>query len=220
MAHVPHLLLAGPWAGDTIPLDQDAAHHLGAVLRRQRGEPVTYTDGEGVFGEGELVEGAVRRGSESAMPKASTIMIAVAPPAARDRARFLVEKLGELGVTELRWIRTRHGEGRPPSADKVSMWCRGALEQSRGAWLMRVSGPVAIDELPDGTVFADAAGSLVDLATAPCVAVGPEGGWASDEIPADAPRVSLGKTVLRVETAAIVAAAHAVVGPTADHPEW
>ena len=32
-------------------------------------------------------------------------------------ARFLVEKLAELGVADLIWLRTRHGEGRPPSPD-------------------------------------------------------------------------------------------------------
>lgn len=209
MAHVPHLLLAEPWEGETISLDHETSHHIATVLRRQPGDPVTYTDGAGAFGEGVLVEGAVRRGPESAVSEPPITVLAVAPPSARDRARFLVEKLAELGVAELIWLRTRHGEGRPPSPDKVGMWCRSALEQSRGTWLMRVSGPVSISELPPGTVFADSTGERVDLTGVPCVAVGPEGGWAPDEIPAGASTVALGTTVLRVETAAIVAAVRA-----------
>ena len=39
------------------------------------------------------------------------------------------------------------------------------------------------------------------------VAIGPEGGFAATEIPADALPVGLGTTVLRVETAAVAAAA-------------
>jgi 16S rRNA U1498 N3-methylase RsmE len=39
------------------------------------------------------------------------------------------------------------------------------------------------------------------------VVIGPEGGWASGEVPEDAIRWDLGDTVLRVETAALVAAA-------------
>lgn len=220
MPHIPHLLIAGPWDGETIPLDREAAHHLATVLRREPGEPVTYTDGAGTFGEGELIEGGVRRGWERPVSGPPTTALAVAPPASRDRARFLVEKLGELGVRELIWLRTRHGEGRPPSPDKVAMWCRGSLEQSRGTRLMRVSGPVSVSELPVGTVFADADGDRATVAGVSCVAVGPEGGWAPDEIPVGAPTVSLGSTVLRVETAAIVAAVRAIGGPNADHAEW
>lgn len=220
MPHVPHLLLAGSWDAEIVPLDHEAAHHLGTVLRRKPGESVTYTDGAGTIGAGELLDGAVRRGQERKVSPPPRTVVAVAPPTARDRARFLVEKLGELGVAELRWIRTRHGEGRPPSEDKVAMWCRGALEQSRGAWLMRVSGPVSVTDLPEGTVFADAEGERIAVTGVPCLAVGPEGGWAPDEIPAGAPTVSFGPSVLRVETAAIVAAVHVVGRPPADHTEW
>ncbi len=39
------------------------------------------------------------------------------------------------------------------------------------------------------------------------IAIGPEGGWAAGEIPADVSLLDLGPTILRVETAAIVAAA-------------
>lgn len=221
MPHVPHLLLAGPWDGETISLDREASHHVATVLRRQPGDPVTYTDGAGTIGEGHLVVGgAVRRGPETLVPEPLTTVLAVAPPVARDRARFLVEKLAEIGVGELIWLRTRHGEGRPPSPDKVGMWCRAALEQSRAAWMMRVSGPVSIADLPPGTVFADTGGVPVDLTDASCVAVGPEGGWAPNEVPAGAATVSLGATVLRVETAAIVAAVRANGWPSQDHPEW
>lgn len=210
MPHVPHLLLAGPWEGEVIPVDRDTSRHLATVLRRQPGDAVTYTDGTGNLGEGALIEGAVRRGPEQTVSGPPTTVLAVAPPAARDRARFLVEKLAELGVGELMWLRTRHGEGRPPSPDKVAMWCRGALEQSRGTWLMRVSGPLSISELPAGTVFADADGDAAELTGIPCAAVGPEGGWAPGEIPVGASRVSLARTILRVETAAIAAAVRAI----------
>jgi 16S rRNA U1498 N3-methylase RsmE len=39
------------------------------------------------------------------------------------------------------------------------------------------------------------------------VVIGPEGGWAANELPDDAELFDLGDTMLRVETAAIVAAA-------------
>jgi 16S rRNA U1498 N3-methylase RsmE len=42
------------------------------------------------------------------------------------------------------------------------------------------------------------------------VVIGPEGGWAEGEVPDDAQRWDLGDTVLRLETAALVAAARLI----------
>lgn len=208
MAHVPHLLLAGPWVGESIRVDPQASHHLIRVLRRIEGDEVSYTDGQGRLGRGTYTAGSVLRGSEHDVSRRGLPVIAVPPPANRDRARILVEKLAELGVTELLWLQTEYGEGRPPVAAKSAAWCRSALEQSRSAWLLKVSDElVPISSLPSGSVFADQTGARpASLAQTPCVAIGPEGGWAPGEIPSPAEMVSLADGVLRVETAAIAAA--------------
>jgi 16S rRNA U1498 N3-methylase RsmE len=208
MAHVPHLLLAGPWNGESIPVDAPTLHHLTRSLRKADGEDVSYTDGEGRLGQGSLVAGAVLRGTEQEVPRKDLPVIAVSPPTNKDRARVLVEKLAELGVNELWWLQTEYGEGRPPAVAKTAAWCRSALEQSRSAWLLTVSdGLVPISSLPFGSVFADRLGERpTTLRQVPCVAVGPEGGWAPDEVPSTAETVSFADGVLRVETAAIAAA--------------
>ena len=224
MAHIPHVYVPGPWRGESLSLDSSASIHLRRALRRSDGDPLTYTDGTGVVGEGRLEGDLVVRGTERTVARPSRPVIAVAAPSNKDRARFLVEKLAELGTLELWWIRTRFGEGRPPSADKARAWSRSALEQSQSAWLMHVGeDPVDIASLPEPTVFADTAGSTtVDLGSAACVAIGPEGGWSDEEVPAAAPRVSLGPAILRVETAAIAVAvlgnAHHPWNP--DHSQW
>lgn len=139
MGHVPHLYIPLPWDGDLITVDERTRHHLERVLRRSDGDGVTYTDGEGVIGVGEYRSGTVRRVRESPTPvPATAVTIAMAPPRASDRARFAVEKLAELGVTELTWLDTRHGEGRPPRAEKAAAWAVAALEQSRGTRLMAI----------------------------------------------------------------------------------
>ncbi len=208
MAHIPHLLLADPWVGESIPLDTEAAHHLTRALRRADGDEISYTDGQGKVGQGTYTAGSVLRGAEHDVARTDSPIIAVPPPANRDRARILVEKLAELGVTELVWLRTEYGEGHPPAAAKSAAWCRAALEQSRSAWLLTVADQlVPISSLPSGTVFADQTGARpASLAHAPCVAIGPEGGWAPGEIPSSAEVMSLADGVLRVETAAIAAA--------------
>jgi RsmE family RNA methyltransferase len=48
------------------------------------------------------------------------------------------------------------------------------------------------------------------MPSARTVVIGPEGGWSAGEIPEEAVRYDLGATVLRVETAALVAAARMV----------
>ena len=208
MGHVPHLYIPAPWQDTALSIDPAAVHHLRRALRRSDGDPVTYTDGVGALGDGHLEGDWIIRGSETTVPRPSRPVIAVAAPSQKDRVRFLVEKVAELGTLDLWWIRTRFGEGRPPAPDKAQAWSRSALEQSRSAWLMQVgTAPVDFSDLPAGTVFADREGSEVsDLARASCVAIGPEAGWSADEVPVTAPRVSLGPMVLRVETAAMAAA--------------
>jgi len=208
VAHTPHVLIAEPWDGTALEPGRDASHHLARVLRKRDGDEVSYTDGRGRLGTGTMEAGAVARGNELSIPRPTMPVLAVAPPVQKERARFLIEKLAELGVQELRWLRTRFGEGRVPAVDKVEAWCRSAVEQSRSAWVMVVGHDlVDVCDLPDGTVFADQAGSqLAALAGVPCVAVGPEGGWAEGEFPERAPTFAFAPGVLRVETAAIAAA--------------
>lgn len=206
--HVPHLLLAPPWDGDLLALSDGQSHHVHRVLRMGTGELVSYTDGVGGKGIGTLELGGVRRGDEEPVPRPSPrLTMAVAPPRAAERARFLVEKVAELGVDRLVWLTLERGQGRPPRPDKAAAWAEAALEQSRGAWLMAVDGPITMEELQGTVWIADPAG--VELAAVRedlTVVVGPEGGIAPHEITADSTMVCLGARVLRVETAAVVAA--------------
>lgn len=210
MGHVPHVFLPPPWPAAEVLLDRVRRRHLGEVLRLAPGAPVAYTDGRGTVGAGRFTgEGVERGGEHPVAPPRLRLTLAVAPPAARERARFLVEKLAELGVRRLVWLSTRHGEGRPPPPDKAAAWAEAALEQSRGAWLMEVAGErVGFDGLEPPVVVADRGGGPLpeDLASL-TVAVGPEGGWHPLEVPAGLPRVGLGDRVLRVETSALAAAA-------------
>ncbi len=172
------------------------------------GAAVTYTDGMGRVGEGTYASGSVIRGPEHEVPRVSTrVTVAVAPPSSKDRVRFLVEKLAELGVADLVWVKTRFSEGRTPNPDKTSTWIRSAVEQSRGAWTMSTR-EADIRDLRPPILVADLDGVPLLTATSEAtVLIGPEGGFDPAELPPDAMLVSLGHNVLRVETAAIAAAA-------------
>ncbi len=209
--HIPHLYLAGPWQENRIDVTLEVRRHLEKVLRINAPAEVTYTDGAGLTGSGSFDGASVGRGFEEMQQHRSGLTVAVAPPKNTARLRFVVEKLAEIGVNRLVWLTTEYAEGRPPRLDKAAAWAIAALEQSRGAWLMDIDGPVSISEVAQfgSPLFADQGGGPVgdfDLIPEPVLCVGPEGGFAPGELSEHGPRVNLGPTVLRVETAAVVGA--------------
>lgn len=207
MRHIPHLVVPAPWNGDEVSLSIIQSRHMSKVLRKGRGDKVTYTDGLGTMGEGRLGEHTVQRGEERFVPRGKELTVAVAPPASKDRQRFLVEKLAELGVARLLWLDTKHGSGRIASNAKVFSWILTAVEQSRGAWLMETSDDVAPIAQINRPYVVCQPGAPTEIPSSTTVLIGPEGGFAEEELPIDSERWSLGPTVLRVETAAVVAAA-------------
>jgi RsmE family RNA methyltransferase len=117
----------------------------------------------------------------------------------------LVEKTAELGVSRLLWVRTSRTEGRPPAADKARGWAIAALEQSRGAWMVEMGTTDLMDLDPEDLIVADPDGADQPPSGRLTLLVGPEGGLAPEEIPPGSALLSLGPTVLRVETAAVAA---------------
>lgn len=207
MKHIPHLVIPAPWAGDDLPVSVLQSRHLSKVLRVNRGDRVTYTDGLGMVGDGILGGQVVRRGDEEEIPRPYALEVAAAPPANKDRQRFLVEKLAEIGVARLLWLHTKHGKNRPPAAQKSFAWALSAVEQSRGAWLMEIAPVLTTwSDLEGPIVVCERTGGVMPERPR-TVVIGPEGGFADDEIPDSSTTWDLGPTVLRVETAATVAAA-------------
>ncbi len=205
MGHRPHLFLGETWADNQIPVSSDQVRHLEKVLRKRGPTSVTYTDGSGTMGEGIYAGGQVTRGEERSVDRLSQVVVAVAPPKGKDRQRFLVEKLQELGAKRLIWLNATFGEGTPPRAERSRAWAAEALQQSRGSWLIGVEDSLSDwSTLPGPLVVCDPSGSKRPI-EAKTVVIGPEGGWAPGEIPDGAETWSLGPNVLRVETAAVVA---------------
>ncbi len=208
MAHIPHLYFPRPWGTD-IALSPGQKDHLARVLRRADGSEVSYTDGAGAVGTGTLQTDFVVRGSEGEVSRPHPVRrLAVAPLRSKDRNRMIVEKSAELGVDELIWLRSRFGQAPPPSSAKARSWAIGALEQSRGAWLMQISGPREIGSLQGQLLIAEqiGAGSVPEGLDSYTILVGPEGGFTDAELPAEAPRVSFSDRTLRTDTVAVLAA--------------
>jgi 16S rRNA (uracil1498-N3)-methyltransferase len=122
-----------------------------------------------------------------------------------------VQKLTELGIDEIvllaptsrsvvRWDAGRANK----NLERLRSVAREASMQSRRVWLPKIDSGVALTQL-SGAFIADPNGVALD-ASHRTLAIGPEGGFADEELNAGQGLVSLGETVLRAETAAISAA--------------
>lgn len=193
-------------------LDDATSHHLFRVLRVRDGDVVTVTDGHGNWRVCRAARGGVESDGEAsrAAERTTTSTVAFAIPKA-DRPEWIVQKLTEIGVARIvllhtersvvRWERERADR----HLDKLRRVAIDALEQSRGVWLPVVEGPLAATDVLADMAVAEPGGRRLTRDD-DAVAIGPEGGWAPSELALAGDRVALGATVLRVETAALVAA--------------
>lgn len=197
-------------------LHPDDAHHLFRVLRIRDGERVTISDGRGGWQLTEVAGQSLRPVGEATLAASvPSLTIASAIPKG-DRAEWMVQKLTEVGVTELvllhceRSVVRWEGDRAERQLLRARRVAKEAAMQSRRVWLPTITGPVScLDVLArDGVVVAEPDGvdphALVAQPTT--VVIGPEGGFSENELEAAPARVSLGRNVLRIETAAVVAA--------------
>lgn len=197
---------------DTPVLDLDDAHHLFRVLRLRDAECVTVGDGAGRWRPCSVSSGTVVPAGDIVVepnPRPCHVMVAIPKG---DRLDWMVQKLTEIGATEItlvdyarsvvRWTADRVQR----NLDRLARISRDASMQSRRAWRPTITGPVSFDVAVahPGTVLLDPSGQ--PFLESQTVLIGPEGGFSEAELARDVPRVTLGDAVLRVETAALVAA--------------
>jgi 16S rRNA (uracil1498-N3)-methyltransferase len=209
-------------------------HHLAHVLRVRAGDKLTLFDGRGREAEalvvrlwdGELLVqvGAVRQGTRA--PVAITLLVGLLKG---DKMDWVVQKATELGVARLAPVATAHGVVKldgERAAGRHARWIRIAAEAARQCGrsdvpeIAEVSDLAAALDAASGwrVVLHEAAKGASLRALLPAVpppivtvAVGPEGGFAPDEIEAARGRgfvmCGLGPRILRAETAALAALA-------------
>lgn len=193
-------------------LDEGDRHHFERVLRLAPGEALTVADGRGGwrpcrFGATLEIAGDVVTEPPPAPPL--TIAFAVVKG---ERPEWTVQKLTELGVDRLvpmvtarsvvRWDAARGAR----HVARLRRVAREAAMQSRRSRLPVVEPVTEFVEVAarPGALLAEAGGRPPAAGDA-LVLVGPEGGWSEHERAAGGAMVGLGPTVLRAETAAVVA---------------
>ena len=195
---------------DPAVLSLRESKHALRSLRLAPGDRVTVFDPhESWAGEIQSAEGQVtiRLLKKLEAPKLPRVVVAAALPKG-PRLDWMVEKLAEMGVAE--FIPTRFsrsvaepGEHKRLRLEKIAV---AAAKQS-GAPIMNIASERTVGELSPDTWLASP-GAAESLPTdGGCVLIGPEGGLTREEEARFPRRLSLGPTILRIETAAIVAAA-------------
>ena len=208
---------------DTPDLSPDDERHLFGALRLRPGEALTIGDGAGGWRVGRAARGGGIEvtGAVVVEPRpvpAITIGFAVLKG---DRTEWVVQKLTELGVDELVPITTRHSvvkwsaDKAERGAERLRTVARAAAMQARLAWLPTVGDALPFADVvatrdPKALALAHPGGEAPSLAR-PVLLIGPEGGWAPDELAAVPVTVDLGPTNLRADTAAVAAAVRLTV---------
>jgi 16S rRNA (uracil1498-N3)-methyltransferase len=220
-------------AGDRVALAPDDARKLAVVLRKRSGDRVQIVDSAGAaFAatlrvEGRAVDATLDERLDRGDPESAlrvTLAQAVPKGAKMD---LVVEKATELGVHAIVPVRTARVAGGDTGAAKVERWRRiakSAAQQSGrvripavhdvAAWSELVATFPAYDrvyvpwELAEPAPLRDVFDRELSTASDVLIAIGPEGGFAADEIAAaraaGASAISLGRRILRTETAALV----------------
>jgi 16S rRNA (uracil1498-N3)-methyltransferase len=207
-AHVFVESLAAP------QLDAADEHHLRRVLRIRSSDAITVSDGAGSWAAAGLsAAGLLLESPVVAEPQPARSVVLSAIPKG-DRLEWMVQKLTELGATTIGFVDCARSVVRwdPDRAERqlvrLRTIARQAAMQSRRVWLPDVGhiGAFADAARAANTALADPDGVPQIPPGRDTIIVGPEGGFTPEEMALNAARVALSPHVLRIETAAVVAA--------------
>lgn len=219
--------------GEQLTITGDDARHIGRSLRMRPGEELTLCDTCGTdclcvvetVCESAVTVRALERRPSDTEPSVEVTLYQGYPKG--DKLETVIEKAVELGVTRIVPVLTERSVARPDdksAARKLERWQRRALEAAKQCGrgrIPQVEPMIPFSALPDrmkahdtalfcyelgGRPFAEA---LVEVDGNVGIFIGPEGGIAHGEaqalLDAGTVPVTLGKRILRTETAPLAA---------------
>lgn len=215
-----------------IVLDEETSYHIVQVLRMKPEEKLQLTDGKGNLATGSILgchkKHCTIQIEDTRHKEPGTRKISIAISLIKNTSRFewFLEKVTEIGVTEIIPLICDRTIKEKFRFDRMKGICVSAMLQSQQTWLPILHEPVAFDLLFKMEEVATASqkfiahcvegerhhmGQLVDPSLASqIILIGPEGDFSPAEIDLATRMnfvpVSLGETRLRTETAGVVAA--------------
>jgi 16S rRNA (uracil1498-N3)-methyltransferase len=222
---------ADPFSKEVI-LDEDTSRHIVQVLRMKAGDQLNITDGKGNIIQASILEAhkkscklEVIKNEYHSADQPKTIM-GISLIKNSSRFEWFLEKATEIGISEIVPLICSRTEKEKFRADRLQNILVSAIQQSRQAWLPILHQPIGFELLFAQEEVVNAPNKFI----AHCIdsektefvkalqttngtrilLIGPEGDFTDSEVEFALRNkftpVSLGKTRLRTETAAIVAA--------------
>lgn len=209
-----------------VQLDEQEAHHAVKVLRKSIGDTIHLFDGTGNVFAGEIVQ-ADKKGvvvkvlaAEKVSSQKANIHLAVALPKNAERLEWMLEKVTEIGVKEITPLICRYSERKDFKRERCEKILISACKQSKNLFLPKLNEPILFTDWIKQKSKATRLIAWCEEKTQHIkellmskddveIAIGPEGDFSKEEIDAALHNgfvpVSLGKSRLRLETAALYA---------------
>ena len=203
-------------------LPEEEAQHCTRVLRLGIGDEITLTDGKGNFYRAEITAATNKR--------CLVKLIETIPQAplwsghlhiAMDRNEWFAEKATEIGFDELTFLNCRFSERKVIKTERIEKILVSAMKQSLKARLPKLNEMVEFDKFiaqdyPGQKFIAHCyegekplLKDILEPGKDALVLIGPEGDFSEEEVKKAIGKgfrpISLGKSRLRTETAALVA---------------
>lgn len=209
-------------------LPEEEAQHCTRVLRLSTGDEITLTDGKGNFYQAEITAASNKRCVVSIRETVFQeplwpchLHIAMAPTKNMDRNEWFAEKATEIGFDELTFLNCRYSERKVIKNERIEKILISAIKQSLKAQLPKLNGMMDFDKFIaqdfEGQKFIahcyegekPLLKNVLKAGKDALVLIGPEGDFSEEEVKKAIERgfvpISLGKSRLRTETAALVA---------------
>lgn len=224
-----------PDARNRVELPPDEASHATRVLRLTEADELFLMDGEGYFFRAIITIATNHRCLYKiidCMPQQPAwqghLHLAMAPTKLMDRVEWFAEKATEIGFDELTFLDCRFSERRVIKEERIDKILVSAMKQSRKAWKPVLNGMTPFEQFVKndckGDKFICHCYDEADIGEGTekpllmnvlrrgvdaTVMIGPEGDFSIDEVRLALQHgyrsVSLGRSRLRTETAALVA---------------
>ncbi len=217
----------------TLVIDGDEFHHLVRVLRKKEGDQIRVTDGDGLRCEVRIsaVDKTLLRGeilNYASIDRPHTeVAVALSLLKAPQRFELFLEKATELGVSSIIPMMTARTISQPSGEKvqgKLNRWrtiMLSAARQSKRYYLPKLDAPISFKKVLELQGYdlrlipyegSEAPPNVQCSGKKTLFLIGGEGGFTSGEVQAAEAKgfspVSLGKTILRAETAGLFAVAY------------
>ncbi|WP_417887476.1 16S rRNA (uracil(1498)-N(3))-methyltransferase [Zunongwangia sp.] len=211
-----------------IVFNKEESRHIVKVLRRTEGALLKITNGNGTLFTGQIITANSKQcvakviDTEKQEPAPYKLHLAVAPTKMNDRYEWFLEKATEIGIDEITPVICDHSERKMIKLERYQRVLQSAMKQSLHFRIPKLNEPVQLSEFLNSSFDGDKfiahceedkprmlLQNVANRLQNTLILIGPEGDFSLEEIETALKNnfspVSLGKSRLRTETAALVA---------------